>query len=70
MNPKGVILTTHSVYSSFDSEINVNKKTVEKPETPKESIVPDSGSGSRLRQSRMSKEQNAAELRESLNVIA
>jgi hypothetical protein len=24
---KGVILTTHSVYSSFDSEMNPNKKS-------------------------------------------
>lgn len=64
---KGVILTTHSVYSSFDSEMNPNKKSAGddvKQETntmgPRSRIndsrleQPESGIGSRINETRMS----------------
>jgi len=52
---KGVILTTHSVYSSFDSEIKDKTIGVEvEDQLQKES--PKQDEGSRLRASRMSKE--------------
>lgn len=64
---KGVILTTHSVYSSFDSEMNPNKKSAGDDVKQETNTMgnrsrrndsrleqPESGIGSRINETRMS----------------